>query len=256
MTISPVLTPAEVEAIPRFMQQAATVGALADFERLIQEELPLLFPHGNLICGLGYITAENTVHTFRILNFGFPMEYLQAIRTPDGGITSPVMQNWIQSGKPQLYSEAQINAGLPEAWRERFQRFNLGNLASHGLIDRRRRQMSYFNFCSMPFELTPHHAFLLEILIPPLHAALLQIIEEAPPLGIEPNACAPELTDRELELLNQLATGHDQFEIADIMGISEHTVRNHVRNLYFKLGVNKVTQALEKAKRLHLLKGL
>lgn len=253
---SQTLTPSETLAIPHFLQQAAMVATLADFEHLIKEELPALFPYGILICGMGYITAENTIHTFRLLNFGFPMEYLHAIRTPDGGISSPVMQNWIKVGKPQIYSEADVNAGLPEEWRERYKRFNLGNLAAHGLIDRRTRQTSYFNFCAMPFELSDHHAFLLEILTPSLHAALLQVIEEAAPLGIEPNATAPELTEREFDLLNQLAAGHDQIEIADILGISEHTVRNHLRSLYMKLGVNKATQALEKAKRLHLLNGL
>lgn len=250
------LTSEEALAIPRFLQQAATVSSLSDFEDLIKNELPLLFPFGILICGMGYITTENTVHTFRILNFGFPLEYLHAIRTPDGGISSPVMQKWITTGKPQLYSAAEVDAELPEQWRERFQRFNLGNLAAHGLIDRRTRQMSYFNFCSMPLELNEHHAFLLEILIPSLHAALLQIIEEATPLGIEPSANAPTLTERKLELLQLLAAGNDQINIADIMRISEHTVRNHLRNLYLKLGVNKATQALEKAKRLHLLNGL
>lgn len=250
------LTSTEARLIPHFLQQAATVSTLADFEQLITVELPKLFHYGILICGMGYITAENTVHTFRLLNFGFPLEYLQAIRTPDGGITSPVMRNWVKERRPQLYSEDDISAGLPEEWRERYKRFNLGNLAAHGLIDRRTRQTSYFNFCAMPFELTAHHAFLLEILTPSLHAALLQVIEEATPLGIEPSATAPELTDRESDLLHQLATGNDQIEIADILGISEHTVRNHLRSLYMKLGVNKATQALEKAKRLHLLNGL
>lgn len=250
------LTAAEGLAIPRFLQCAATVNCLEDFQTLVQHELPLLFPHQIMVCGLGYITVENTVHTFRILNFGFPMEYLQAIRTSDGGISSPVMQNWIKAGKPQLYSAEQLQAGLPEAWRQRFEHFKLKNLAAHGLIDRQQRQMSYFNFCDMPGPLSEHHSFLLEILIPPLHAALLRVIQEAPQLGIEPNASAPNLTERELQLLGYLAGGKDQSAIAAIMGISEHTVRNHLRSLYLKLGVNKSTQAIEKAKRLHLLKAV
>lgn len=250
------LTPAEGLAIPRFLQCAATVNCLADFQTLVRQELPLLFPHRILVCGLGYITVENTVHTFRILNFGFPMEYLQAIRTPDGGISSPVMQNWIKAGKPQLYAAEAMSAGLPEEWRRRFEHYKLNNLAAHGLIDRQQRQMSYFNFCDMPSPLTAHQGFLLEILIPPLHAALLRVIQEAPQLGIEPSASAPNLTERELQLLGYLAAGNHQSAIAGSMGISEHTVRNHLRSLYLKLGVNKSTQAIEKAKRLHLLKAI
>lgn len=147
-------------------------------------------------------------------------------------------------------------ATLPEDWCRRFTQFGLVNLAAHGLIDRQQRQMSYFNFCDTPTRLNEHHAFLLEILVPPLHAALLRVIQEAPPLGIEPNASSPSLTERELQLLDQLTQGRDQRGIADAMGISEHTVRNHLRSLYMKLGVNKATQAIEKAKRLHLLKAV
>lgn len=247
------LTPEEAALIPSFLQEAATVTSLSDFDRLVTETLRQLFPHEIMICGLGYIAPENSVHTFRVLNFGFPVEYLHSIRTPDGGITSPIMQTWINTGKPQLYNAGEEVDFLPANWRERFDRFGLRNLAAHGLIDRRQRQMSYFNFCLMPFALNAHHAFLLEILIPSLHAALLQVIDDAPPLGIEPGAQAPELTERERELLKQLASGNDHMAIAEALGISEHTVRNHLRNLYLKLGVNKATQALEKAKRLHLI---
>lgn len=246
-------TAAEERAIPRFLQHAATVSCVDDFNRLIQDELPLLFPHRVLICGIGYITPENTVHTFRILNFGFPMAYLREIRTEDGGISSPVMQKWIVEGRPQLYDAATIGSAFPPEWQRRFSTFGLVNLAAHGLIDRRQRHMSYFNFCDMPGPLGSHQEFLLDILIPPLHAALLRVIEDAPPLGIEPGATQTSLTSRERQLLQQLALGLDQQHIADSLNISEHTVRNHLRNLYTKLGVKKATQALEKAKRLHLL---
>jgi DNA-binding NarL/FixJ family response regulator len=60
------------------------------------------------------------------------------------------------------------------------------------------------------------------------------------------NQRAPEmenLTDREEEVLAQLARGHAYKEIADLMGISFETVRTHVRKIYEKLHVHSRTEA-------------
>jgi two-component system nitrate/nitrite response regulator NarP len=52
------------------------------------------------------------------------------------------------------------------------------------------------------------------------------------------------LTERERSLLNALARGHSNKELADILGISVNTVKFHLRNLYGKLGVASRAQAL------------
>jgi DNA-binding NarL/FixJ family response regulator len=65
----------------------------------------------------------------------------------------------------------------------------------------------------------------------------------------ERRAPAPEierLTDREREVLEQLAQGYRYKEIADRLSVSLDTVRTHVRNLYDKLHVSSRTDALNK----------
>lgn len=60
---------------------------------------------------------------------------------------------------------------------------------------------------------------------------------------------APEierLTEREREVLEQLAQGYRYKEIADRLSVSLDTVRTHVRNLYEKLHVSSRTDALNK----------
>jgi DNA-binding NarL/FixJ family response regulator len=47
----------------------------------------------------------------------------------------------------------------------------------------------------------------------------------------------PELTDREREVLDHLARGHDNRRIARELFLSDKTVRNHVSNVLAKLGV-------------------
>lgn len=54
------------------------------------------------------------------------------------------------------------------------------------------------------------------------------------------------LTDRERQVLDQLAQGFRYKEIADNFQVSVDTVRTHVRNLYVKLQVRSRTDALNK----------
>lgn len=55
------------------------------------------------------------------------------------------------------------------------------------------------------------------------------------------------LTQRESEILNLIVQGLDNREIANKLFISLETVRNHIRHIYEKLGVNSKTQAVVKA---------
>ena len=62
-----------------------------------------------------------------------------------------------------------------------------------------------------------------------------------------------ELSKRELEILNLMAQGHSNEEIAGKLFVSVSTVKTHNQNLFFKLDVKRRTQAIEKAKRLNLI---
>lgn len=62
-----------------------------------------------------------------------------------------------------------------------------------------------------------------------------------------------ELSKRELEVLNLMAQGHSNEEIAAKLFVSLSTVKTHNQNLFVKLDVKRRTQAIEKAKRLNLI---
>ena len=52
------------------------------------------------------------------------------------------------------------------------------------------------------------------------------------------------LTDREIEILQQLALGKTNKEIADDLVLSERTVRTHITNILAKLRLSNRTQAV------------
>lgn len=63
-----------------------------------------------------------------------------------------------------------------------------------------------------------------------------------------------KLTTREAEVLQQLARGLKQKEIADTLNISAKTVNNHLRQIYDKLHVNSGLEAVAKAYEEGLVK--
>ena len=62
----------------------------------------------------------------------------------------------------------------------------------------------------------------------------------------------PELSEREREILDLLAQGYKNAEIAHQLVLSEKTVRNHVSNILSKLQVTDRTQAIIRAKEAGL----
>ena len=66
----------------------------------------------------------------------------------------------------------------------------------------------------------------------------------------------PELTEREIEILQRVATGASNRQIAQQLGISANTVKVHLRNIFEKLGVASRTEATLYAIQAGLIEGL
>jgi DNA-binding NarL/FixJ family response regulator len=61
------------------------------------------------------------------------------------------------------------------------------------------------------------------------------------------------LTGQEMKVLEALASGRSNKEIAKTLGLSPNTVKTHTANLYAKLGVTSRTRAVNAARDLHIL---
>lgn len=90
----------------------------------------------------------------------------------------------------------------------------------------------------------------------PLIEALQQLLPHAEPEFIQEDyACVVDaLSSRELAVLQLIAQGCSNQEISDSLFISLHTVKTHARHINSKLGVERRTQAVARAKSLGLLR--
>ncbi|MDH3453222.1 MAG: response regulator transcription factor [Gammaproteobacteria bacterium] len=70
----------------------------------------------------------------------------------------------------------------------------------------------------------------------------------------EPNADEALLTAREREVLELVAKGFAYAEIADVLGMSVHTVTSHIKHIYRKLAVRSRGQAVFEAMQRGLIR--
>ena len=83
-----------------------------------------------------------------------------------------------------------------------------------------------------------------------------RLSRRTPPAPFARNAAAQAslgLTGQEMRVLERLAAGQSNKEIARSLGLSPNTVKTHLANLFAKLEVARRTQAIGKARDLHLI---
>ncbi len=92
---------------------------------------------------------------------------------------------------------------------------------------------------------------------PSIARHLLRRFQSAVPTESEPNLEKAEkssiLSLRETDVLTLVAKGYTYNEIADMLGISFHTVSSHIKHIYRKLEVGSRSEAVFEAINLHLI---
>lgn len=61
------------------------------------------------------------------------------------------------------------------------------------------------------------------------------------------------MSEREQQVLEMVAKGFMQAEIADILGVSINTISTYIKRIYKKLAVNSRTSAVHRANALGLI---
>jgi transcriptional regulator EpsA len=246
----------EIVVLIAVLQDLMAVQTDEDFKDWSSGSLQDLLPHSMMVAGIATIDASQ-IRIQKMIVKNWPLSYFDALKTHDGAFQSPIMTRWQQRHLPQLYDPAvsdTIPAGL---WRDVFDRYQLNNMAAHGVRDLNGSHASYFNFSQIPVPLTSRHSHLLALLTPHMHVALSRAftsiepypaVASVPSVPIEPS----QLTPRELVVLYWIGEGKTNWEIAKICRRSQHTIKNQVECLLRKLQVSNRAHAIHKASRLNI----
>ncbi|MEG1679544.1 MAG: response regulator transcription factor, partial [Stenotrophomonas sp.] len=88
---------------------------------------------------------------------------------------------------------------------------------------------------------------------PMIARRILALLPAAQPPVAAPPTPSVHLSERELGILNHVAQGYGNREIAELLGLSRLTIEAHTRNIYRKLAVGSRTAAVYEARAMGLL---
>ena len=231
------------------------LGGISTADELLRYtsgRLQTLLPHGRLVCGVGSIAGDR-VKPYRMLSHNFPQQYIDELIRQDGTMDSPIMQRWRAKRKPLLVELERDRLGVALAYITRVKKYGFKNAAVHGLVDVQGAVTSYFCFIDIPENLGPRHEYLLALLVPHLHVALTRALaaEPNPPQAL--SAPPTTLSERQKDVLRWIYQGKTYWEIGQILGVSEDTIKYHVNQVFSKLSVSNRTQAVLKALSMDLI---
>lgn len=152
---------------------------------------------------------------------------------------------WVSNRRAFILDEAGtidepgIRSFATQRTLEEMKRFSLGIIAAHGVIDPFVVAGTYLSFSGVPRTRPKRTLAALDLIAPVLHTLYLQTKQNA-----ASGADLTALTDRQRELVDLAATGLSDKAIALRLSISDHTVGNHFRAIYAKLGISKRSQLI------------
>ncbi|MEI6299809.1 MAG: XrtB/PEP-CTERM-associated transcriptional regulator EpsA [Betaproteobacteria bacterium] len=249
------LSAADFEVLMFIIDASLKVQTRPQFFGWCQGLLQSLVPHELLICALR--DAQTGAYVFdSFYSRQFPADCLEELCRREVGTVCHAIRLWqrqhriplrYQSGQTRVLADARLESDIA--------RFSLENLVAHGSSLASAETGSFFAFACLPEPVGGRHAYLLDLLVPFMHAAWIRILlnrpqEKALDCGVQQAL----LTMRELEILGWVYEGKSNIEIGAILQISSLTVKNHVQKILRKLDVQNRTQAVSKGIALNLLK--
>lgn len=231
----------------------------------LQGAFQCLLPHEVLVCGMR-LENEKQLHfeSFSSTRYVTDAHVNLATKHADG-IISRAISAWQQVHRPVFIANGLSVRDLgiyvvpfvesPDALKN----IELKNIAAHGVASKEGEVISFFSFSRVPGELNAKHAYILELLVPHMHAALVRLLsaqygrKSLRKSGQNKSEKQP-ITEREKEVLQWVQSGKTNNEIALILYISTNTVKNHMHSAISKLGVENRTQAVAAAHKLGMVR--
>jgi DNA-binding CsgD family transcriptional regulator len=237
---------APLQTAIRQCTSGATIERLDDF---VATQLTRLIPHQLSLLQIIVLESERLLWSLAPRCPAPLRDDIEAIFAVEN---NRLFRSWLSARTPQHCSVKDLpNRQLnPDQRRTRdvLVANGIRDVVAHGTLDVMNGLASIIYLGGFAGPLSEEQTLALEVLAPHLHQCLLAISRaEADCLPEDVGYAALALTRREKEILKWLSDGKTNYSIGTILGISELTVRNHVRNIMLKLGAENRTHAVIKA---------
>ena len=253
------------QVVVRLVEAAPGVRRRYQFFVWTQSQMQALVPHQVLVCG-AYQRHRRAVVLDAFHNIVLPPELLQALTDPQGPLVSALIQGWVDGrGRPRALDLARLEPDAAAAAQALSRGLGYTHLLVHGVARPQRPSEieSLFIFGGMGAAAPlAQRCTWLDLVLPHLHStwqrvAATELELQRPAAGAvpvparardePPPAPRGSVTPRERQILRWVREGKSNQAIAEILGISPLTVKNHIQKILRKLGAGNRAQAVAQA---------
>jgi DNA-binding CsgD family transcriptional regulator len=193
-------------------------------------------------------TAGTEIKGVHIHNL--PAEWLQRYLEMHYDSVSPVLRKMMSTMSPFFWNTLEREGyfdtkATRRMWSEGSE-FGLADGFTYPILHAN-GDMVLFNLATDRFDGDPKLAPTIQLLALHLHGKFKEL------RGLDRMMPLPKLTSRERECLAWAAAGKTNWEIGEILSISEASVRTYIKRAMQKLGATAKVQAIVTASRLHLI---
>lgn len=245
-----ILSRQEQEYLLRAIESGLRVASMRQFFLWTQGQLQALLPH-EVMVALQF-APSGALRRLECLHATVLPPHAQAlINDACDGLALRIARHCLQGGRLPALADVGVNGctGVLAGFGDDLREAGFDSVLVHG-TGALAEGASVFVLFGLPMRPGPRHAYFLELLLAHLHLALLRL-----PLAAARAAGAPSrpLSTREAEIVGWLREGKSNDEMAQILGISALTVKNHLQRIYRLLGVGNRAHALARCLELRLL---
>ncbi len=268
----PVFDGEQALAIVRLIEAAPAVRRRYQFFVWTQSQMQTLVPHSVLVCG-AYQRHRRSVVFGTFHNVVLGPEVLQALSDGASPLAQALSLAWIEGqGRALAVPLGRIVGPARDAAQLIIQALGCDTLLVHGVARPQRPSEieSLFVLASPPPQPAlqdggqlAQRLLCLDLLLPQLHRTWQRVVAtehellraplrapppaEARPVAPPGTRTALAITARERQILSWVRNGRSNQQIAEALGISPLTVKNHVQKILRKLGASNRAQAVAQA---------
>jgi len=234
------LTKREIQNVVEILHYAAEATTGDDVYRVLQLiQRAVACPR--VIGGVAQLSSAGSFKKFNsVINVSYSNDWLYAYCKNEYETVDPVLQSLLSTFKTQTWKQSYSTASSRKQLEfvEEARSVGLTHGITTGMLERDRGFATFFSFAGGDADGTQRFTGLLEYLLPSIHRVL--IANTHTPLFNRVKGLSP----REMTVLLWMKEGKTNWEIAQIVGVTERTVRFHVEGIFMKLDVSSRTQAV------------
>lgn len=248
------LTDIERERFASVVESSLRVFRLSNFFIWTQGELQALVPHEIMIFGMSRAPGSRIAFQKFASTRYFRDAHFAEVSRPGTGLLERLMAYWHRSGEPCVVAPGTAGA-LPggEGLLQSVEANEMRNLVAHGSRGGDGRVSSFFCFARISCEIDARLLLRIQLLTPHLRETLARVLMTENSGMIRTLRAECRVTDRETEILRWIRDGKTNRDIAEILGLSPFTVKNHIKKITKKMGVANRSHAVARAFSMGIL---